>query len=108
MTLNVRVDLAHRASSAPLTTMELRLPAGVSAGSSMLGTATCTAETLRLKGPGGCSPNALTGYGSAVVVVPLGDETITEHVAMTIVMAPAVEEQWGCTLVEDLRDTRDA
>lgn len=107
MTLDVRLSSA-RAFFAPLTTMELRLRAGVSAGSSMPGTATCTAETLRLKGPGGCSPNALTGHGSAVVAVPLGDETITEHVAMTIVIATAVEVQWGYTLVEVLSDTRNA
>ncbi|MGO9319218.1 MAG: hypothetical protein ACLQBY_00170 [Solirubrobacteraceae bacterium] len=90
--LDIRVGAAHRASAAPLTGIELLLPAGVSAGSSTLGTATCTAGTLRLKGPGGCPSNALMGHGNAVVAVPLGSVTITEHVAITIVMAPAVEE----------------
>jgi hypothetical protein len=105
MTLDVRLSVAHRAFFAPLTTMELRLrPAQRRFEHARHGDV--HRGNAAAEGPRGLL--AERAHGSAVVAVPLGDETITEHVAMTIVMAPAVEEQRGCTLVEVLSDTRDA
>lgn len=90
--LDFQVAAARRGTLSPLASVELRLPAGVSAGSSTLGTATCSLLTLQSAGPRGCSPNALIGHGSATVGVPLGSQTVSERVEMTIVMAPAIDE----------------
>jgi hypothetical protein len=74
----------------PLTGVDLRLPAGVLVGSSTLGLATCNATTLEERGVGGCSPDALMGYGSAVVGVPIGPEVVYELVNVTMLMASTV------------------
>jgi hypothetical protein len=89
--ISFRLGGARQATLSPLTSVEMRLPEGLSAGLNGLGLATCSAATLRLDGPGGCPVDALMGRGSATVGVPLGGETVTEQVAMTIVMAPAVQ-----------------
>jgi hypothetical protein len=93
ITIAFQVGQARQTALSPLTGVELRLPAGVSAGSSGLGVATCTAATLQLQGPSGCSANALMGRGSATVAVPLGARTLVERAAMEIFMAPPVEER---------------
>ena len=93
ITVAFHVGAADVASLAPLTAVQVRLPAGVTAGLDTLGMATCTLATLQLKGPGGCSPNSLMGRGSAIAAVPLGSETLSEQVAITIFMAPALDER---------------
>ncbi len=93
VTVAFRVGAEDAASLSPLVSVEVRLPAGVTSGLDNLGIATCTPAILQLKGPGDCAPNSLMGRGSATVAVPLGSETVSERVAITIFMAPAVHER---------------
>jgi hypothetical protein len=74
----------------PVTDVDLRLPPGVSLGSSTLGLATCTARQLKLGGVSGCSPNSLMGLGHATVKVPFGPAIVTESVTVDIFMGRAV------------------
>ncbi len=73
----------------PLTDVNLRLPPGVSLGSSTLGLATCTARQLKV-GLAGCSPNALMGLGNATVEVPFGPAIVAEPVTVHIFMGQAM------------------
>jgi hypothetical protein len=75
----------------PLTGIELRLPAGVISATSTLGLATCEPTTLRERGLGGCSPNALMGRGNALVGVPVGPDIIYERIGLTMLMAPSAD-----------------
>jgi hypothetical protein len=74
----------------PLTDVNLRLPSGVSLGSSTLGLATCTVGQLKASGLVGCSPNALMGFGNAMVEVPFGPVIVAEPVTIHIFMGQAV------------------
>jgi len=74
----------------PLTDVNLRLPPGVSLGSSTLGLATCTEGQLKAGGLAGCSPNALMGLGNATVEVPFGPIIVAESVAVNIFMGQAI------------------
>lgn len=91
--ISFHVGAQDTMSLSPLTGVEVRLPAGVTSGLDTLGMATCTQQTLQLKGPGACSPNSVMGRGSATVAVAFGSEIVNERVAVTIFMAPAVDDR---------------
>lgn len=57
---------------APLSAMDLHMPAGMNYTRTTLGLATCQAAALLSEGLAGCSPNSRLGYGSAFVEVPFG------------------------------------
>jgi hypothetical protein len=56
----------------PLTSLVLRIPAGMNYTGTTLGLATCQPSALQARGPAGCPPNSRLGYGSALVEVPFG------------------------------------
>jgi hypothetical protein len=76
----------------PLTDVDLRLPEGVSLGSSTLGLATCSINRLETLGLSGCSPNSIMGVGTATVEVPFGPEIMSEGVTVDILMGQAVNQ----------------
>jgi hypothetical protein len=56
----------------PLSSLDLRMPAGINYTTTTLGLAICKPAALQAKGLAGCSPNSRLGYGSAYVEVPFG------------------------------------
>jgi hypothetical protein len=56
----------------PLTSLDLRLPAGMNYTTTTLGLAICQPAALLAKGLAGCPPNSRLGFGSAEVEVPFG------------------------------------
>jgi len=60
------------AAPPPLTSMDLRMPAGMNYTTTTLGLAICQPAVLLAHGLAGCPPNSRLGYGSAVVEVPFG------------------------------------
>lgn len=56
----------------PMTSLALRMPAGINYATTTLGLAICQPSSLLARGLAGCSPNARLGYGSAYVEVPFG------------------------------------
>ncbi len=72
-----------------LSGVNLQLPGHMALGTSSLGLANCDANTLIAIGLGGCSTNARVGYGSAVVVVPLGPELVRESTPISAVLGPS-------------------
>jgi hypothetical protein len=56
----------------PLTSLDLRIPAGMNYTATTLGLAICQPAALQDAGLAGCPPNSRLGYGSALVEVPFG------------------------------------
>jgi hypothetical protein len=56
----------------PLTSLDLRIPAGMNYTDTTLGLAICQPAALQAGGLAGCPPNSRLGYGSALVEVPFG------------------------------------
>jgi hypothetical protein len=60
------------AAPPPLSSLDLRMPAGMNYTSTTLGLAICQPAALLAKGLAGCPANSRLGYGSALVEVPFG------------------------------------
>ena len=75
----------------PLTGIELRYPANVNFAISGLGLATCTVRILEEDGPGGCSPEAVMGFGEVLTGIVLGTKIVSESAPITIMRAPTQE-----------------
>lgn len=56
----------------PLTSMDLRMPAGLGYARTTLGLALCNPASLLARGLAGCPANSRLGYGTADVEVPFG------------------------------------
>jgi hypothetical protein len=72
----------------PLTALDLRYPANIGLITSGLGLETCEAAALEARGPAGCPPDALMGYGKALVEMPLAGTILQESAYITTWMAP--------------------
>lgn len=72
----------------PLTNFDLSLPRGMGFGTTTLGEQVCYPRLLEKKGPLGCPPNSMMGYGQAIVEVP---PVVKEKVSIEIFMGPATD-----------------
>jgi hypothetical protein len=72
----------------PLTSIDLRMPAGMNYTTTTLGLAICQPEVLQKEGLGACPPNSLLGFGNAFVEVPFGTEAGHELPEIAAVMGP--------------------
>lgn len=77
----------------PLRSVALHLPADISYATSSLGLASCDASALITRGAGGCPANSRIGFGTAVVVVPLGPALLQEKVRITTYVEAAANGQ---------------
>jgi hypothetical protein len=66
------VETLEGTAPPPMTSLDLRMPAGISYTTTTLGLSTCQPQVLLEHGIAGCSPNSRLGYGSALVEVPFG------------------------------------
>jgi hypothetical protein len=66
------VETTEGTAPPPMTSLNLRMPAGISYTTTTLGLAICQPQTLLEHGINGCSPNSRLGFGSALVEVPFG------------------------------------
>ena len=85
----------------PIRAIDLLYPANLGIATSGLGLSTCSATTLELRGPSGCPSNSVIGYGSALVEVPFGPETLQETTRTTTFMAPLQNGQLGLLFYAD-------
>jgi hypothetical protein len=72
-----------------LTGVELRYPADLGIGTSGLGLASCSPALLESRGPDACPANSRIGYGSALVQIPIGSETVREMATVALVAGPS-------------------
>lgn len=106
--VDLRLD-PSRLTTAPLTEVRFEYPRALGLISSGLGLATCTrpasdfAQVL-ISGPrlGGCPPNAVMGYGTAVALVRLSDgQVIPEYAAVTLLSGPIEHGRLGLVVFID-------
>jgi len=76
---------------APVTHLNLHLPAGMRLGASTLGLATCEPTTLIKIGLSGCPAEAVIGLGSANVEVPYGPTIVEEGAKVATLLGPSQE-----------------
>ncbi|HEY3865548.1 MAG TPA: hypothetical protein VGL54_05630 [Solirubrobacteraceae bacterium] len=76
---------------APLSSLSLRLPAGIDYVTTTLGLAICQPANLLAHGLAGCSPNSRLGFGSALVEVPFGTGSGQEIPEIQALMGPPHE-----------------
>jgi hypothetical protein len=82
------IDLALRISGPgsmppePVTSLDLRLPAGMGLAGSTLGEDNCSTAELFNSGLAGCPSNALIGLGTATATVPVGSQIVTEKASL--------------------------
>ena len=69
---SLHLSTAEGTAPPPMTSMDLRIPAGVGYATTTLGLALCSPAVLLAKGPAGCPPNSRLGFGTALVEVPFG------------------------------------
>jgi len=81
-----------RRAPAPLTDVDLQLPAGLGLATSTLGLANCEPAALLARGVAGCSANARIGFGSALVAVPAEEESVLEEGSLTAFVGPPNSE----------------
>ncbi|HVR05536.1 MAG TPA: hypothetical protein VMS02_05800, partial [Solirubrobacteraceae bacterium] len=92
--LSLRVlPAATGAAPSPLRGFALRLPAGMGIATTTLGEANCAPAALLAHGIGGCSPNALLGFGAATATIPLDGRAIGERSALYPLMGPPAENR---------------
>ncbi len=72
----------------PLTSLDLRMPAGIDYATTTLGLAICQPAALEAKGVAGCPPNSRLGFGSAYVEVPFGADSGHELPEIQALMGP--------------------
>jgi hypothetical protein len=72
----------------PLTHITAVLPEDLGFAGSTLGAATCSAATLKARGPSGCPSDAVVGIGTAAFEVPFGPEILNETTYVTTFIAP--------------------
>jgi hypothetical protein len=72
ITFGFHLATSEGTAPAPLTSLDLQMPAGMNYTTTTLGLAICQPAALVAKGLAGCSPNSRLGYGSALAEVPFG------------------------------------
>jgi hypothetical protein len=72
----------------PLTSLSLKLPAGIDYVSTTLGLAICQPANLLARGLAGCPANSRLGFGSAFVEVPFGEGSGREIPNLQALMGP--------------------
>ncbi|HEY5193392.1 MAG TPA: hypothetical protein VIJ39_05905 [Solirubrobacteraceae bacterium] len=94
-TIELSLQISGPANSilAPVTSLDLRLPAKMGLGSSTLGEATCEPAALADAGLAGCSANARIGFGSASAVVPVGSQLVHENASLDALVGPPAEDR---------------
>ncbi len=91
--LAVHVHGQNGLPPAPVTSFDLRLPAGMGIASTTLGQANCQPTALIASGLSGCSANARLGFGSASAVVPAGAGSVHAVASLDALMGPAAENR---------------
>jgi hypothetical protein len=85
----------------PIREIDLLYPANFGIATSGLGISTCRAAVLEAEGPPGCPSNSVIGFGSALVEVPFGPETLQETTRTTTFMAPIQNERLALLFYAD-------
>jgi hypothetical protein len=83
------VKTSEGTAPAPMTRMDLHMPAGMNYTTTDLGLAICHPAELLEKGLGGCPANSRLGFGTAFVEVPFGRGAGREIPELQALMGPS-------------------
>lgn len=72
ITFGFHLSTSEGTAPPPLTSLDLRMPAGMNYTTTQLGLAICQPAVLVAKGWAGCPANSRLGFGTAYVEVPFG------------------------------------
>ncbi len=72
ITFGFHLSTSEGTAPPPLTSLDLKMPAGLNYTTTTLGLAICQPAALLAGGLAGCPPNSRLGFGSAYVEVPFG------------------------------------
>ncbi len=92
-TFDIHVGSTTGAPPSATTSFALRLPAGMGLASTQLGLSVCESKALQAGGVAGCPLEAVMGSGKAMLINAAGSEELELPVAVTVLMAPAVNNQ---------------
>lgn len=73
---------------APLSNVNLKLPAGINPATATLGDARCNTNILLNQGIEACPPNSHIGFGTAMASVRIGPEPIIEKAKVSVLNGP--------------------
>jgi hypothetical protein len=93
---------------APVTDVDLQLPAGLGLTSSTLGLANCEPAALLARGLAGCPANARIGFGGALVAVPTEGEPVLEEGGLTALVGEPNSEHLEVLFYAEGRSPIDA
>jgi len=88
ISFSFHVETVDGLAPPPMTSLDLRLPAGINYTATTLGLAICQPQALLERGLAGCSPNSRLGFGSAFVEVPFGVGSGKEIPEVQALMGP--------------------
>ncbi len=91
--LKLRINGQGDTPPAPMTSLDLRLPANMGIATTTLGQSNCNPAQLIRAGLDGCSANARIGLGSAAAVLPVGERSVQEKVSLSALMGPPAEDR---------------
>jgi hypothetical protein len=77
---------------APITELDLSLPAEMGLASSTLGLAVCQPGRLLSQGPAGCPANSRVGSGHALGLIQTEGETVPEAAQVQAFLGPPIDE----------------
>ena len=77
---------------APITELDISLPAEMGLASSTLGLAVCQPSRLLSKGPKGCPANSRVGMGHALGLIEAEGEAVREAAEVQAFVGPAINE----------------
>lgn len=86
------VGAPHNAVPVPVTGLALELPVGMGLGLMTLGEAVCKQHVLEVRGPNGCSPNAVMGVGNAVIELPVESQMVHTEAALKVFMGTPMHD----------------
>ncbi len=89
----LRIGGAGELAPVPVSTLQLRMPAGMGLGSSTLGQSNCLPASLAADGLAGCSGNALIGVGEASAGVPIGSHLVHESATVDALLGAPGENR---------------
>jgi len=89
ISFSLHLSTSEGTAPPPLTSMVLRMPAGIGYATTELGLALCHPASLAADGLAGCPPDSRLGFGSALVEVPFGSGAGREVPEIQLLAAPS-------------------
>ncbi len=92
LTFAIHIGSTTGSTPSPVTSVNVRFPAGMGLTTSQLGLAECDLQSLRAMGVAGCPQESVMGFGTALMRTAVGSESLEVPIGLTLFMAPTRDE----------------